>query len=152
MTEVRLDRIEGQLEVLTRLVAMSLVDRDAGLAPNIDVLDRVGLGPSLIAELLGTTPNTVSVQLVKLRKARKSGRRKRKEGKSSMAKKKEEGPDTAVLEELQAVKRLLAFGLLRDGASQAEVAAALGVGQATVSRMFGSRLSKKGPRNGGSKK
>lgn len=44
-------------------------------------------------------------------------------------------------DELVAIKRLLIFGLLRDGASQAEVAAALGVNQSSVSRMFPGRLA-----------
>ena len=41
-----------------------------------------------------------------------------------------------VLDELQAIKRLMIFGLIRSGASQGEVAAALGVNQSSVSRMF----------------
>lgn len=40
------------------------------------------------------------------------------------------------LMELQSIKRLLVFGLLRSGASQDEVATALGITQGTVSRMF----------------
>lgn len=38
--------------------------------------------------------------------------------------------------ELAAIKRLLVFALLRDGATQKEVASALGVDQSQVSRMF----------------
>ncbi|MCG3123985.1 MAG: hypothetical protein GIKADHBN_02424 [Phycisphaerales bacterium] len=41
-----------------------------------------------------------------------------------------------VLDELQAIRRLMIFGLIRAGASQGEVAAALGVNQSSVSRMF----------------
>jgi predicted XRE-type DNA-binding protein len=41
-----------------------------------------------------------------------------------------------ILEELIAVKRLLVFALLRSGASQKQVATALGVDQSQVSRMF----------------
>jgi predicted transcriptional regulator len=40
------------------------------------------------------------------------------------------------LEELAAVKRLLVLALLKSGTTQKEIATALGVGQATVSRMF----------------
>lgn len=45
-----------------------------------------------------------------------------------------------IRDELDAIKKLLVVGLLRDGTSQAEVAAALGVTQGTVSRMFPSGL------------
>lgn len=41
-----------------------------------------------------------------------------------------------VLDELVAIKRLMVFALLRGGASQKQVAAALGVDQSRVSRMF----------------
>lgn len=43
-----------------------------------------------------------------------------------------------VLSELTAIKRLLAFALIRSGASQADVGKALGVAQSTVSKMWGS--------------
>jgi len=42
----------------------------------------------------------------------------------------------AIVAELIALKRLAIFALLRDGASQTQVAAALGVNQSQVSRMF----------------
>lgn len=50
-----------------------------------------------------------------------------------------ESPELA---ELVSIKRLLVFALLKSGATQNEVAAALGVGQATVSRMFPGGLPK----------
>ncbi len=46
------------------------------------------------------------------------------------------------LETLEAIKRLLVFALLKAGATQREVAAALGVGQSTVSKMFPGGLPK----------
>jgi len=46
------------------------------------------------------------------------------------------------LEELIAIRRLLIFGLLKLGATQKEVAAALGVAQSTVSKMFPGGLPK----------
>jgi predicted transcriptional regulator len=49
----------------------------------------------------------------------------------------------ALMQEVAAVKRLLIFKLLRDGASQADVATALGVNQSQVSRMFPSAARKK---------
>ena len=44
--------------------------------------------------------------------------------------------DAPLLAELVAIKRLLAYSLLKSGASQREVAAALGVDQSSISRMF----------------
>lgn len=41
-----------------------------------------------------------------------------------------------LLEELEAIKKLLAINLLRNGASQEEVALALDVHRTTVGRMF----------------
>lgn len=45
-------------------------------------------------------------------------------------------PTDPILAELMAIKRLLVFALLKSGASQAQVAAALGLSQSQVSRMF----------------
>lgn len=49
----------------------------------------------------------------------------------------------ALLGELRAIKKLRVLGLLRSGASQAGIAATLGVTQGTISRMLpgGSRRS-----------
>jgi predicted transcriptional regulator len=60
------------------------------------------------------------------------------------------GNDDPLLSELVSIKRLLAFALLRMGASQGEVASALGVDQSAVSRMF-STATKKGKGGGKSK-
>ncbi|GIW52807.1 MAG: hypothetical protein KatS3mg081_2162 [Gemmatimonadales bacterium] len=53
-----------------------------------------------------------------------------------MAKKRADSDAIGVLRELEEIKRLLIFALLRNGASQAEVAKALGVSQPSISRMF----------------
>lgn len=44
--------------------------------------------------------------------------------------------DASVAEELVSIRRLMVLALLRDGASQSGVSAALGVSQPSVSRMF----------------
>lgn len=63
-----------------------------------------------------------------------------------MAKKKAGSDDekSQELVELISIKRLLIFDLLRSGASQQEVAAALGVNQSSISRMFPGRPVKVG--------
>jgi hypothetical protein len=50
--------------------------------------------------------------------------------------KKKNAPTDPVLAELTSIKRLLVFSLLKSGSSQKQVAAALGIDQAAVSRMF----------------
>lgn len=50
---------------------------------------------------------------------------------------------SAMLSELVAIKRLLILALLRDGLTQAEIAAAIGVNQSTISKMFPKGLAKK---------
>lgn len=45
--------------------------------------------------------------------------------------------------EVEAVKRLLILILLRDGASQLDIAKALGVNQSSISRMFPGGLGKR---------
>jgi predicted XRE-type DNA-binding protein len=45
-------------------------------------------------------------------------------------------PVDPVLTEFVTIKRLLVFALLKSGASQGQVAAALGVAQSQISRMF----------------
>jgi predicted XRE-type DNA-binding protein len=44
------------------------------------------------------------------------------------------------LAELVSIKRLLAFALLKSGATQKEVAVALGVAQSSISKMFAGGL------------
>jgi predicted transcriptional regulator len=50
---------------------------------------------------------------------------------------------SALLNEVVAIKKLLVLCLLRDGLSQSDVGAAIGVDQSTVSRMFPKGLPKK---------
>ena len=80
MNDLSLD-IANKLDVLIRLVAVGLCG-DRNQKDKIAILDMAGLQPKVIAELLGTTSNTVSVQLSGLRKERKSsseGRKKKVE-------------------------------------------------------------------------
>lgn len=59
-----------------------------------------------------------------------------------MAKRDRATDATGVLKELQDIKRLLALGLLKSGASQGEVAKALGVNQSSISRMFPGKIGR----------
>lgn len=63
-------------EELVRLYVLDLRRRLGSQTETIIELRQAGFGPSRIAELLGTTPNTVNVTL---QKAKKSGKTKRQE-------------------------------------------------------------------------
>jgi len=49
--------------------------------------------------------------------------------------------ENAVLEELTAIKRLLIFALIKDGATQSQIAVALGTSQSQISKMFPKGIS-----------
>ena len=76
------DDVVNKLDVLIRLTAIGLC-ADKIQKEKIQILDSAGLAPKQIAEILDTTPNTVSVALVGLRKDRKkvsqAGKAKSKE-------------------------------------------------------------------------
>ena len=64
------DRILERLDELVRLMAI-VAKRGARQTEIIHELGDQGFGPKRIAELLGTTPNTVSVALHKKRRESK---------------------------------------------------------------------------------
>jgi DNA-directed RNA polymerase specialized sigma24 family protein len=75
MSEVELKRIELKLDQITRLIAINAV-KDMKLNNAILALGAAGLERSLIAEILGTTPNTVSTRLSEAKaKVRKNAKR-----------------------------------------------------------------------------
>jgi len=49
--------------------------------------------------------------------------------------------ETAILDELTAIKRLLIFALVKEGATQSQIAGALGTSQSQISKMFPKGLS-----------
>lgn len=61
-------------EEVVRLLAIQLRRDTESQAEAIDEMNRAGFGPSRIAELLGTTPNTVNVALSSAKK--RTGRQK----------------------------------------------------------------------------
>jgi DNA-binding CsgD family transcriptional regulator len=70
MQNLDTDAITQKLDRLIRLVALGLVDGKKQ-REQIDLLARSGLPPREIADLLGTTANTVSVTMVQLRRGRR---------------------------------------------------------------------------------
>jgi DNA-directed RNA polymerase specialized sigma24 family protein len=69
----RLDRTRFE-EIAVRLLGVIAV-KGLPQVQQIAVLSRVGFPPKWIAEVLGTTPNTVRVALVSIRKAGRQGLR-----------------------------------------------------------------------------
>lgn len=67
MTESVDDQILEELRKMNRLMA-TISLRDLSKRDRIELLANVGFPPREIAELIGTTPNTVSVELSKLKR------------------------------------------------------------------------------------
>jgi DNA-binding NarL/FixJ family response regulator len=67
MADLQMEVTGQQLDTLTRIAALILVKDSDKLSDQIELLRRTGLKPKVIAELLDTTPNTVSVQLSRTR-------------------------------------------------------------------------------------
>jgi len=70
------DELGGKLDSILRLLAV-MATKDMKQRDQIALLNRAGLPPRTIAEIVGTSSNTVRVELVSIRKAR-SHRRGRK--------------------------------------------------------------------------
>lgn len=67
MTLEQSDEVLGELRKISRLLTL-LVTTDMSQKQKIEALSSAGLQPKEIAELIGTTPNTVSVRLAEIRK------------------------------------------------------------------------------------
>ncbi len=70
--EKKLEKLDQILRILAVIATRGMKQRD-----QIAVLEQACLTPKSIAELLGTTSNTVRVELVALRKARRAGKIRR---------------------------------------------------------------------------
>lgn len=75
-TDGLLKEISDRLDTLIRLYAMGLVREIKLQKDQISVLDEAGFKPKQIAEILGTTSNTVSVSLSAIKKERLAKERK----------------------------------------------------------------------------
>ena len=71
--QLMLDKMDKMLRILAVLATKGMKQRD-----QIALLSRAGLKPKDIADLLGTSSNTVRVELVALRKAKGGKRGQRK--------------------------------------------------------------------------
>jgi DNA-directed RNA polymerase specialized sigma24 family protein len=74
------DDIAKRLDELVRLHALDVRRRSDNQVEAILELNRAGIGPSRIAEILGTTSNTVNVAIA--REKRKSKKQPKKETRS----------------------------------------------------------------------
>lgn len=66
-------QLEKTNVLLKALVRLNLERLETPMIDKISILDALGMTPSEIAEVLGTTANTVSVMKVKLRKRKEKG-------------------------------------------------------------------------------
>jgi DNA-binding CsgD family transcriptional regulator len=67
--------LEEKMDTLIKLVACGLI-ANKSQREQIEMLSRIGFPPKEIAGLIGTTSNTVSVNLTAIRKAKKKSGRK----------------------------------------------------------------------------
>lgn len=65
------DDLSEKLDVLIKLQAASLIASLGTAKDKIAFLHKAGLRPALIADIVGTTPNHVSVALLQIRKRSK---------------------------------------------------------------------------------
>jgi DNA-binding NarL/FixJ family response regulator len=65
-----LQSLNEKVDILVRLLACALTT-GRSQQECISILSKAGLQPKLIAELIGTTPNTVRVTLTNMRKKRR---------------------------------------------------------------------------------
>ena len=72
MPDYSQNEIASRLDTLIRLQATSMVERFATQREKIAFLARVGISAREIASILGTTSNTVSVALSKMKKGERS--------------------------------------------------------------------------------
>ena len=70
MTDKEGNILADKLDTLIRLVSIAIC-QDRTQREQIALLNSSGLGPKVIAEILDTTPNNVSVTLSGLRKAKR---------------------------------------------------------------------------------
>jgi hypothetical protein len=70
------DDISEKLEILIKLQAAALTATIESSKDKIIFLSKAGLKPTLIAEIIGTTPNHVNVTLSTARKSNRPRKRK----------------------------------------------------------------------------
>lgn len=73
VTESQYQELSKKLDLLTRLMALSLI-ADKQQQDQITLLSKAGFQPKEIAEIIGTTANTVSVVLSKRRRKKARGK------------------------------------------------------------------------------
>jgi DNA-directed RNA polymerase specialized sigma24 family protein len=76
MASARDELVEEKLDFILRLLAV-MATKDMKQRDQIALLSRAGLPPRTIAEIVGTSSNTVRVELVSIRKAKPQRRGKR---------------------------------------------------------------------------
>jgi DNA-directed RNA polymerase specialized sigma24 family protein len=76
MAQMNDEQTTEKLDRALRLLA-AIATRGLSQTDQIALLDRTGFAPKEIAEIVGTTSNTVRVSLVSIRRAATQGKRRR---------------------------------------------------------------------------
>lgn len=69
------DEVSEKLDILIKLQAAAMTAQIESIKDKIIFLSKAGLRPTLIADIVGTTPNHVNVTLSNARKSSKSKER-----------------------------------------------------------------------------
>jgi len=75
MNESKQNEILQELQRISKLLALTIT-RELKQKEKIELLYSIGFQPKEIADLIGTTSNTVSVTLVEIRKEAQTSKRK----------------------------------------------------------------------------
>lgn len=76
MSETQNDALLEEIRKVTKLLALIATKNQQTNREKIETLDSIGFQPKEIADMIGTTANTVSVILSKMRKRAKSKKTK----------------------------------------------------------------------------
>jgi len=68
-------RMEEKLDTLIKLMALQVTDRHPSLTEKAVVLRRIGLTPTEIADICGTTSNTINVRLAEAKRKRQTSKK-----------------------------------------------------------------------------
>jgi len=77
MNESKENEILQELQRISKLLALTVTRELKQQTEKIELLSSIGFQPKKIADLIGTTPGTVSVALVGIRKKAQTGKGKK---------------------------------------------------------------------------
>jgi hypothetical protein len=84
MTDAQFNEINRKLEMLIRLSAMQIV-KDMEYRQQITVLDKIGMQPKEMSDIVGKSTNNIAVTLHLIKKKSKGGKKDEQQGNTGEA-------------------------------------------------------------------